>query len=141
MLIFLPKSFIQTFIVCTFAEDQQALEDEGLMLTMKPALQMPNRNMITQPSNVPMFNTAPTMQMVPNQYNMGYAPQSYFGQHAIATPGFIANNFPMGNGTLANEPSSRRKSIIENINPLVSEQKMLPVDLSMFPVGEKLLLS
>lgn len=107
------------------------------MLTMKPALSMPNRNMMTQPSNVPMFNTVPTMPMALNQSNMGYAPQSYFGHQAIATPGFVANNFPMSNSILANEPSNRRKSIIENINPLVSEQKILPVDLSMFPVSEK----
>lgn len=118
-------------------EDQQALEDEGFMLTMKPTLQMQNRNMITQPSNVHMFNAVPTMQMAPNQSSIGYAPQNYFGHQAIATPGFIANNFPIGNNILANELSSRRKSIIENINPLVSEQKMLPIDLSMFPVGEK----
>lgn len=106
---------------------------------MKPSLPMPNRNMIIQPSNVPMFSAVPTLPMAPNQSHMGYAPQSYFGHQAIATPGFITNNFPMGNSILANEPSNRRKSIIENINPLVSEQKMLPIDLSMFPVGEKLL--
>lgn len=106
------------------------------MLTMKPALSMPNRNMNTQPSNIPMFNALPQMPMALNQSNMGYAPQSYFGHQAIATPGFIANNFPTGNSILASEPSNRRKSIIENINPLVSEQKLLPIDLSMFPVSE-----
>lgn len=123
-----------------FVEDQQALEDEGFMLTMKPALPMQNRNMITQPSHIPMFNAIPTLSMASNQSNMGYAPQSYFGHHAIATPGFIANNFPTGNNISANEPSNRRKSIIENINPLVNEQKMLPIDLSMFPVSDILFI-
>lgn len=122
----------------TFSEDQQALEDEGIVLTMKPTIpmSMQNRahNMLQHPAAIPLFNANQMVAMAGSQAAISYTPQNYFGHHAIATPGFIANNFPSSNNMLGNEPTSRRKSIIENINPLVSEQKILPTDLSMFPV-------
>lgn len=62
--------------------------------------------------------------------------QNYFGNQAIATPGFIANNFPSSSNTMITEPAGRRKSIIENIHPFINEQNVLPMDLlSAFPVS------
>lgn len=73
---------------------------------------------------------------------MTYQP-NYFGNQSMATPGFIANNFPATNiapAAAANtsEAANRRKSLIENINPFVGGEKtMPPADLlSAFPVSD-----
>lgn len=78
------------------------------------------------------------MMFAHNQSMMPYT-QNYFGNQSIATPGFIANNFPTSSNAIPLDPGTRRKSIIENINPFISEQKVLPSDLlSAFPVSKKL---
>lgn len=72
-----------------------------------------------------------------NQSNNPYS-QNYFGNQTIATPGFIANNFPTSNPN-SNEPAGRRRSIIESINPMISEPRTFPSDLlSAFPVCNRL---
>lgn len=79
-----------------------------------------------------------TNQMISSGINQAMIPysQNYFGNQAIATPGFIANNFPTTSNAINAEPVSRRKSIIENINPFINEQKVLPMDLlNAFPVS------
>lgn len=78
----------------------------------------------------------PMLAMSNNQSMAQPYAQNYFGNQSIATPGFIANNFPSSSNAIANEPANRRKSIIDNINPFMSEQKVLPTDLlSAFPVS------
>lgn len=125
-------------------EDQQALEDEGIILPIKPSIphQMQARAPIhAMPQMANGMNFTATNQMISganNQQMMPYA-QNYFGNQAIATPGFIANNFPTTSNAMVTEPTGRRKSIIENINPFISEQKVLPMDLlSAFPVSQSI---
>lgn len=79
--------------------------------------------------------TNPMVSASNNQSMMAYS-QNYFGNQAIATPGFTANNFPSAMNQGVNEPTNRRKSIIDNINPFIGEQKVLPSAelLSAFPV-------
>lgn len=101
------------------------------------SMQKINQSMLTQPTPIQMYNLNAMVPLPNNQPGMAYPPQNYFGHQSIATPGFITNNFPSSASAMPNEPSTRRKSIIENINPLVgNEQKMLPMDLSMFPVRD-----
>lgn len=124
-----------------FPEDQQALEDEGIVLPMKPSipLSMQNRSQAhgQLPNVASVTNFAAANPMVSFNQSMFPYTQNYFGNQAIATPGFIANNFPSSTNPSVGEPSSRRKSIIENINPFIGEQKVLPTAdlLSAFPVS------
>lgn len=89
------------------------------------------------PNVASMTNFSAGNPMISMANNQSFAPytQHYFGNQSFATPGFIANNFPSSSNMIANEPTNRRKSIIENINPFINEQK-LPTDLlSAFPVS------
>lgn len=107
-------------------------------------MQMQNRGQLGPMPNVAgLANFSATNAMIGNNQHMLPYTQHYFGNQAIATPGFIANNFP-AQATAMNavtmgatvEPIGRRKSIIENINPFISEQKVLSSDLlSAFPVS------
>lgn len=91
---------------------------------------MPHVSSMTNFSNAnPMIASGGHPAMMPY-------PQNYFGNQAIATPGFIANNFPSNSNTMTTEPAGRRKSFIENIHPFINEQNVLPVDLlNAFPVS------
>lgn len=106
---------------------------------MKPSIpstiQNRNQNMLPNPTAIPMFNTTPMVPFANNQTAISYTPQNYFGHQAIVATGFIPNNYSSGSSQLTNESSGRRKSIIGNINPLINEQKVAPMDLSMFPVS------
>lgn len=110
-------------------------------MSIKPSIPHPIQNRPQTQNQLPhvgsvsnFATTNPMVSMSTNQTMLPYT-QNYFGNQAIATPGFVANNFPATN-PIANEPMSRRKSIIENINPFISEQKVLPADLlSAFPVS------
>lgn len=125
-----------------FSEDQQALEDEGIVLSIKPSIPLPVQNRAQFHGQLPHVGSLsnftamhPMMTMAANQSMPPYT-QNYFGNQAIATPGFTTNNFPSSSNAIASEPTNRRKSIIENINPFISEQKGLPIDLlSAFPVS------
>lgn len=130
------------YLILTSTEDQQALEDEGIVMPMKPSIPMsiPNRSQThgQLPNVASVTNFAASNPMV--SYNQSMVPytQNYFGNQAIATPGFIANNFPSSTNPSVGEPPNRRKSIIENINPFINEQKVLPTAadlLSAFPVS------
>lgn len=130
--------------MCDFfslTEDQQALEDEGIVLPMKSSIpmSMQNRSQVhgQLPNVASMTNFAASNPMVSFNPSMMPYTQNYFGNQAIATPGFIANNFPSNTNPNVGEPPNRRKSIIENINPFISEQKVLPTAdlLSAFPVS------
>lgn len=126
-----------------YTEDQQALEDEGIVLSIKPSIPLSIQNRSQQAhgqlphvSSVTNFSAAnPMISAAGNQSMMPYA-QNYFGNQALATPGFTANNFPSSMNQIVNEPTGRRKSIIDNINPFIGEQKVLPSAelLSAFPV-------
>lgn len=114
-------------------EDQQALEDEGIILPMKSGF--------SSPPHRPMHQLTSS--------NMGPAPQ--FGGHssssyqpyygvppAIAPP--VTNSIPNFAPSVGpTEPPSRKKSIIENITPYVPvpENKKLPAEyMNAFPVSE-----
>lgn len=125
-------------------EDEQTLEDEGIILPMKPGipLQMQNRSQILppQPNMAGMSSFSPPnalMHVGSNPAMIAYAP-NYFGNQSMATPGFITNNFPATNMPPAHiEPAGRRKSLIENINPFISEKNILSTDmLNLFPVSD-----
>lgn len=116
---------------------------------MKSGIQMQNRSQIMQ-SNPAMgvTNFAAPNALLPmghqhhhqHQHHhppmMPYQPH-YFGNQSMATPGFIANNFPAATAAPATtEPAGRRKSVIENINPFVGEKNISPAELlSTFPVS------
>ena len=111
---------------------------------MKPTipLSMPNRSQQhgQLPNVASVTNFGQTTNPMMSSFNPSMMPytQNYFGNQAIATPGFIANNFPASINPNVGEPSHRRKSIIDNINPFISEQKVLPTAdlLSAFPVSK-----
>lgn len=124
------------------SEDQQALEDEGIVLSIKPSIPLPAQNrpqihgQLPNVASITNFSTANPMLSFANNQTMIPYTQNYFGNQSIATPGFIANNFPTSSTAIPLDPGSRRKSIIENINPFISEQKGLSSDLlSAFPVS------
>lgn len=140
--IFLPFTInLDPYLRKVLKEDQQTLEDEGIVLPMKPSIPQQNRPQIMppQPHMAGMANYAPQynamMHVGSSQAAMPYAP-NYFGAQSIAAPGFIANNIPATHIPPAIEPAGRRKSVIENINPFVgSEKNNLSADmLSLFPV-------
>lgn len=109
----------------------------------KPSIphQIQNRNQMhnQMPNVVSMTNFTANPMISMNPSMMPYT-QNYFGNQAIATPGFVANNFPTSSNAVPIEQSSRRKSIIENINPFISEKKaVLSADLlNAFPVSYSL---
>lgn len=128
--------------ISNFTEDQQALEDEGILMKPNIPLSMPNRSQPhgQLPNVASVINFGQTTNPMMSSFNPSMLPytQNYFGNQAIATPGFIANNFPASTNPNVGEPSTRRKSIIDNINPFISEQKVLPTAdlLSAFPVSK-----
>ncbi|XP_031633089.1 kinase D-interacting substrate of 220 kDa isoform X3 [Contarinia nasturtii] len=139
--IFLPFTInLDPYLRKVLKEDQQALEDEGIVMSVKPSIPHPIQTRSQMQNQLPhvgsMTNfgaTNPMVSMSSNQTMLPWA-QNYFGNQAIATPGFVANNFPATTNPSATEPMNRRKSIIENINPFIGEQKGLPADLlSAFP--------
>lgn len=117
---------------------------------MKPGIphQMQNRPQImpAQPNAMGVMHYAAPNALLPGGSHhhhhhpaMISYPPNYFGNQSMATPGFIANNFPATNIAPATiEPAGRRKSLIENINPFVgSEKNIPPADLlSAFPVSD-----
>lgn len=111
-------------------------------MSIKPSIPfaLQNRSQVNAqlPNVASVSNLVAANPMVSSAINQSMLPytQNYFGNQAIATPGFTANNFPSSNIPNAIEPTNRRKSIIENINPFINEQKGLPQDLlSAFPVS------
>lgn len=138
--IFLPFTInLDPYLRKVLKEDQQTLEDEGIILPMKPGIPHQNRPQIlpSQPNMAGMSYSAQSglIHLGSNNPNLiAYAP-NYFGNQSIAPPGFIANNIPATNMPPAIEPAGRRKSVIENIKPFVSEKEMLSADMmSAFPV-------
>lgn len=139
--IFLPFTInLDPYLRKVLKEDQQTLEDEGIILPMKPSIPHQNRpQILPQPNMVGMSNYSTQhnalMHVGSNPAMMSYAP-NYFGNQSIAAPGFIANNIPATHLPPAIEPAGRRKSVIENINPFVGgENDILSTDmLSAFPV-------
>lgn len=138
--IFLPFTInLDPYLRKVLKEDQQTLEDEGIIMPMKPSMPLQNRPQILPPqANMAMSSYATPNGMIhvgsSNQAVMSYAP-NYFGNQSIAAPGFIANNIPGAHMPPTIEPASRRKSVIENIKPFVSEKDLLSADmLSAFPV-------
>lgn len=137
--IFLPFTInLDPYLRKVLKEDQQTLEDEGIILPMKPSIPSQNRPQILppHPSMAGMYSTPNGLIHVGsnNPHMMPYAP-NYFGNQSIAAPGFIANNIPATHMPPAIEPAGRRKSVIENIKPFVSEKDILSADmLSAFPV-------
>lgn len=121
------------------AEDQQALEDEGIVLSIKPNIPIAAQNRsqahVQLPNVASVSNFGVANSIVSSSTNQSMLPysQNYFGNQSIA------NNFPSSNVPNPIEPMNRRKSIIDNINPFVNEQQVLPQDLlSAFPVSTSL---
>lgn len=145
--IFLPFTInLDPYLRKVLKEDQQTLEDEGIIMPMKPSIPLQNRAQILPPpqhmAGMSHHYSAPnTLVHVGNgQTMMSYAP-NYFGNQSIAAPGFIANNIPATHMPPPVEPAGRRKSVIENINPFVGEKDaILSSDmLSAFPVRQTFL--
>lgn len=98
---------------------------------MKPGIPLASTSSFSPPNALMHVGSNPAM--------ISYAP-NYFGNQAIATPGFIANNFPVAHmhPPVIEPAGGRRKSLIENINPFVGgEKNILSADmLSAFPVRD-----
>lgn len=127
--IFLPFTInLDPYLRKVLKEDQQALEDEGIIIPIK--------------SSPPM---RPLPQMM--QQNMAYSPQ--FGQHSASSyqpyygqPPPMAPYMPSNVPSFApaaigpTEPPSRKKSIIEAIAPIAVENKAQPTEyMNAFPVS------
>lgn len=111
-------------------------------MPIKPSIPMSMQNraqvqgQLPNVASVTNFQAAnPMLSMSNNPMMMPYGPH-YFPNQAMPMPGFIASNLPVAKNPIVPEPTARRKSIIDNINPFINEPKMLPaVDLlSEFPV-------
>lgn len=111
------------------------MEDEGIMMPIKTNIStMPSQRLIGQHPLMPTAYHPNPFVTFGNQAAMQYQ-QQYLGNQPFATPGFVANNFPTNSGSIV-EPPTRKKSIIENINPFITEQSNQPADLlSSFPVS------
>lgn len=159
--IFLPFTInLDPYLRKVLKEDQQAMEDEGIVLPMKLAdfrttandfdngfQRLRDRPPMSQ-QRMPIAGQYP-MMMHPNaldafgqQNMMPYQPAAFMPAAAnnpsFTMPGFVANNFPAPSAAPSAEPSQRKKSIIENINPFTSDHRNLPPDaLSTFPVSER----
>lgn len=127
--IFLPFTInLDPYLRKVLKEDQQALEDEGIIIPMKQL--PPHRSM---------------HPMMPP--NMAYSPQ--FGQHSASSyQPYYGQPPPMASSLPSNipsfqpaavgptEPPSRKKSIIEAIAPIVVEKKMQATEyMNAFPVN------
>lgn len=141
--IFLPFTInLDPYLRKVLKEDQQTLEDEGIVIPMKPSIPLQNRPQILPPqpnmTGMSSYSTPNGLIHVgssnPAMMSMAYAPH-YYGNQSIAAPGFIANNIPAAHMPPTIEPAGRRKSVIENIKPFVGEKDILSADmLSAFPV-------
>lgn len=113
-----------------FTEDQQAIEDEG-------GIVLPMRNMYQ--SNVPqrpvpqiMASSFAANAMMP--YNNNAA--MFYGNQQFAMAAMPPPTYPVQNAPPTSEVQHRKKSIIENINPFISENTKTPADLlKSFPVS------
>lgn len=140
--IFLPFTInLDPYLRKVLKEDQQAMEDEGIVMPMKPSLPLAQQRMVAAghyPMMPGMMN--PNVMDAFNQQSMMPYQQTFMpatNPSFTAMPGFVANNFPATNNVPPIEPAQRKKSIIENINPFISENRNLPPDaLSSFPVSE-----
>lgn len=146
--IFLPFTInLDPYLRKVLKEDQQALEDEGIVIPMRSSL--PMSTMSTMPTHrMNAQGHYAMMQGMMNQSNIDSFPiqnqmplqQPYMQQTANSQPfamsGFAVNNFPAPNSAPVPEPMQRKKSIIDNINPFMSEHRNVPNDaLSSFPVS------
>lgn len=134
--IFLPFTInLDPYLRKVLKEDQQAMEDEGIVMPMKTALpiqhQFNNRHV-----NYPMLPSTMMPYGVPNALPYQQQQQYIAANQTFPPQGFIPNNMPMNTNT-ALEPHQRKKSIIDGINPFVSEQTNPPADvLKAFPVSQ-----
>lgn len=135
--IFLPFTInLDPYLRKVLKEDQQAMEDEGIVLPMKPAQRMAAAGPYQFMSGV--LNPNGTMDSYGPQNMMPYQPAFMPAAHnpSFTMPGFVANNFPSSSTVQPVEPMQRKKSIIENINPFTSELRNPSNDaLSSFPVS------
>lgn len=141
--IFLPFTInLDPYLRKVLKEDQQAMEDEGIVMPMK--------------TTMPISTAAHQRMAAAGHYHMGvmnpnvmdsFGPQGMMpyqptfmpavNNPSFTMPGFVANNFPASSATQPPEPLQRKKSIIENINPFTSELRNLPPEaLNSFPVSE-----
>lgn len=135
-----PRHFllISNIFPCPFAEDQQALEDEGIVIPMKSGLPSPPHRPFQHPMSIP-----PTMSYSP-QFGQHSASsyQPYFmqpppQQQLLAVTSMNAPSFPEpAVGPTA--PQQRKKSIIESIVPVaVDNTKSMPEYMNAFPVNRR----
>lgn len=144
--IFLPFTInLDPYLRKVLKEDQQAMEDEGIVLPIRPTMQLTaaaqqrmaasgNYNMMSgvlHPNAMDSFGQHNIMQ-----YHPAFMPAAT--NPSFTMPGFVANNFPVSNNSQPTEPMQRKKSIIENINPFTSDPRNQSNDaaLSAFPVSE-----
>lgn len=132
--IFLPFTInLDPYLRKVLKEDQQAMEDEGIVMPMKTQLPMQQQ----------FNNRAINYQMLPNNTMMPYGapnalPYQPHQQYIANQPftGFMPNTMPTSASSTALDPHQRKKSIIDGINPFISEQNNLPADvLKTFPVS------
>lgn len=125
---------------CIFAEDQQALEDEGIVIplikpsipTTAPTRNQSHQNLLATSSGISSHHSN---AIVPSNNNQPYSLYSQSSYNNQGAGGFLTSNYS-SNNLLSNEPTGRRKSIIENIHPTINELNQLPADLlSAFPVS------
>lgn len=128
---------------CLFAEDQQALEDEGIVIPMiKPSMPAPapirnqsHHNLLTS-GGIGSHHSNAIVPLASNQSFSSYS-QSPFNNNPGAS-GFLTSNYS-SNNLAAGDPAGRRKSIIDNMHPAIGESKQPPIDLlNAFPVSEQL---
>lgn len=135
-----PRHFllISNIFPYLFAEDQQALEDEGIVIPMKSGLPSPPHRPFQHPMSIP-----PTMSYSP-QFGQHSASsyQPYFmqpppQQQLLAVTSMNAPSFPEpAVGPTA--PQQRKKSIIESIVPVaVDNTKSMPEYMNAFPVNRR----
>lgn len=121
----------------SITEDQQALEDEGIVIPMiKPSIPAPapprnqsHHNLLSSSSGSHHSNA-----IVPLSNNPAYSAysQNPYGNSA----GHLTANYSSSN-LVGSDSTGRRKSIIDSIHPAISETKQLPYDLlSAFPVSD-----
>lgn len=146
--IFLPFTInLDPYLRKVLKEDQQAMEDEGIVLPMRPPLPMTAtaQQRMVAAGHYPMMSS----MMHPNamdpfgqQSVMPYT-QPYMSAStnpSFTMPGFVANNFPASSTAQPAEPIQRKKSIIENINPFTAElrnQANANEALGAFPVSQR----
>lgn len=145
--IFLPFTInLDPYLRKVLKEDQQAMEDEGIVLPMKAALPVtlavqqqrlaaaaaghyPFMSNVFNPNAMDSFSTQNVMP-----YQPSFMPAT--ANQSFPMPGFVTNNFPASSSNQPIEPMQRKKSIIENINPFTSELRNPSNDaLSSFPVS------